>query len=119
MFIPNVIDPEAIKQIHDGSFPFPDLASPLFLSKRMAIKDGKLIGFIGAKLTAEGVLILNSETSAITRTKASLELWDAMKRDLKNFGLEDFHVFTKNPKFFNLLMNFKFREEQGAMSIEL
>src|ERR1700734_299553 len=102
MFIPNVVDLEAIKGIHDGSFVL-NLTDPAWISKRMAIKDGRLIGFCGAKLTTEGVIILNKKESKITRIKAAKELWDVVEDDIINFGLSDIHVFSKNQVFYELL----------------
>jgi hypothetical protein len=121
MFIPGIVDINAIMQLHNGSaFSFPDLTNPLYISKRMCLDKNGIVaaGFI--KIMAEGILLTNKERPAITRAKGSVEILNRLKRDAKYAGLDSCHVFVSDEKVHKFLKHYGFDDcpEKYTMYIE-
>jgi hypothetical protein len=105
---------EELKNIHDNSFPFPDVSNPLYISKKLVISQGKLVGGGLVRLTAEGILILDQSLPVGLRAIASKAIITALKEDVKKKGLDECHVFVKDPNVQELLRRFGFVNCQGG-----
>lgn len=86
---------EELEGLHDNSFPFPDLSNPLYVSKKIAMSDGKIIGGGIVRITTEGILILNQDASLQQRSIASKAIINSLKEDIKSRGLDECHVFVQ------------------------
>lgn len=86
---------EDLKDIHDNSFPFPDLSNPLYISKKEVVSDGIIIAGGIVRLTAEGILFTNKDASLMQRAIASNAIIKALREDVKNRGLDECHVFVQ------------------------
>lgn len=105
---------EELRSLHDGSFPFPDVQNPLYISKKLLISQGKLVGGGLVRLTAEGILILDQTLPVHLRAIASKAIISALKEDVKTKGLDECHVFVKNPSVQELLRRLGFVDCQGG-----
>ena len=90
----------ALKAIHQKqgfTYPFPDLANPLFLTKLVLGREQAGKGIAGAallRLTAEAYLLLDPESgSPRQRWQWLLGLHEATRREALARGLEDFHAW--------------------------
>ncbi len=106
-----------IDKINSYGFPTPDISSSLFISKKIAVSQGKVIGFAGIRLTSEGILILDKDQSRVTRAKAILELIESCKRDIKKLNLSDVHVFVEDEKVKNFLQKCGFNISKGGQAL--
>ena len=93
-------DLDALRAIHTKqgfSYPFPDLANPLFLTKLVLGREEAGKGIAGAallRLTAEAYLLLDPEVgSPRERWESLLALHEATRRDALARGLEDVHAW--------------------------
>jgi hypothetical protein len=105
---------EELRNIHDNSFPFPDLSNNLYISRRIAISSGQIIGGGLVKITAEGILILDENIDIQTRALASRYIIEALKKDCKMAGLDDCHVFVKKEKVRRFLECVGFKDCLGG-----
>ena len=106
-----------IDKINSYGFPTPDISSSLFISKKICVDRGKVVGFAGIRLTSEGILILDRNQSKITRTKAALELIEKCIADVKNLNLDDIHVFVQDSKVKNFLERCGFKISKGGQAL--
>ena len=85
-------DEEEIKAFYIGSgyeFEYPDLSSPLFITKMVTEEDGMVVMGAALKLSAEAYLFANpSWGSPRERWKALLELHEAVRISGYGFGLD-------------------------------
>lgn len=102
------------QEIHDGSFPFPDLSNPLYISKRIAVCDGKTIAAGFVRLTCEGILIVDGNACKLARAIAGKEIIESLKIDVKSKGLDECHVFVKNPDVVRFLEHVGFKPSLGG-----
>jgi len=83
-----------LQAIHNNGFPFPDLTSPLYVIKGIALDDkGHLVGGGFVKLTSEVILILDNNASIVERGKALKEFFLIGKAKSEKLGLDSWHVF--------------------------
>jgi hypothetical protein len=91
MIILKDVDAAETERIHDGSFPFPDFSNPLYISKFSAVDNAKLIAVGVVRLTAEGILFTDRNVPLVTRAKASYNVMNSLREDLKVRGLDECH----------------------------
>jgi hypothetical protein len=114
MFITNFVDAEIMKEIHDNSFPLPDLLNPLYVSQKTAIENGRVVAIGLVRLTAEGVLICNMKEGSLARARASATLIEELKKDCIQSKLDECHVFVKDSKVHKFLSHLGFKFCQGG-----
>jgi hypothetical protein len=95
-------------------FPFPDLANPLYISRKTIVHDGKVIGAGLVRLTGEGILILDKEQPLISRARGAMEVIEALKQDVKRKGLDECHVFVRDANVQYFLKRLGFIECKGG-----
>lgn len=87
----------ALQMIHaDQNLPyrFPNLASPLFLSKIVLDRDTKVAAAAMLRLTAEAYVLLDPDTGTPReRWRALLLLHEAIRGDAVRKGLDDVHCW--------------------------
>jgi hypothetical protein len=83
-----------IYRIHDGSFPFPDFDDSTFISKKVIIDKGKIIGCGLTKLTSEFILILDRSASLKVRVNSLNSLQRNVIEELSKKGIKDTHIFV-------------------------
>ena len=110
-------DVQELFDIHANyyTFPFPNLANPLYAIQRVVRNDKNNIILAGIiKLTSEGIFITNKNLSEFERMKGIKLLNDQLEKDSLNFGLEDCHVFSENnDNFINILHKLGFVDCTG------
>ncbi|SRR6266568_7207189 len=106
-----------IDKINSYGFPTPNISSSLFISKKVAVSHGKVVGFAAVRLTSEGILILDKNQPRITRTKAALELIEKCKEDVKKLNLSDVHVFVQDEKTESFLQKCGFKLSKGGQAL--
>lgn len=77
-------------------FPFPDIKNPMYISNKIVIDNGEIVGAGFVRLTSEGILILDKERSKIVRAKAAVSIVEGLKDSVKKFGLDECHVFVQD-----------------------
>src|SRR5205814_9300169 len=83
-----------LQAIHNNGFPFPNLDSPLYVIKGIALNDnGRLVGGGFVKLISEAILILDNNASTMERSKALKEFFLIGKAKSEKLGLDSWHVF--------------------------
>lgn len=107
-----------LKEIAGTEFSFPDLSSGLYCSQKALFDSkGKFIGAALLKLTSEAMLILDKETTELTRAIAISEAFKQVPKELDKFGLDQAHVFVlpeDDWKYASFLMNhFGFKRATG------
>lgn len=107
---------EEVKNIHI-EFPFPDLQNPLYISKKVAIGNGKVIGAGFVRLTGEGILILDRDQPTITRARAGAEIIEALKDTVKKNGLDECHVFVHDMNVRKYLQHLGFNNCKGGQAM--
>jgi len=90
-------DEEAVRSLHELSFPFPDLKNPMYFVKDVIEKDGKIIALGTARLTCEGIAILDPKLSDEEKTEAIKLLLALALMKCQKFGLYDLHAFLAGP----------------------
>jgi hypothetical protein len=103
-----------LEKINSYDFPTPDISNPLFVSKKICVSHGKVVGFAAVKLTSEGILILDKDQPRITRSRAVVELFKSCKQDLAKLNLDDCHVFVKDEKVSHFLEKIGFKFSKGG-----
>ncbi len=108
---------ENIQRLNSMPFEIPDYSSPLYFSKKMIKKDGKLVAAGLMKLTSESILILDKDLPRITRARLLKVLINEMKQILQLQGLDDTHVFLlgEEEKTEKLLSHLEFVPAKGKV----
>jgi hypothetical protein len=85
----------------DRDFEFPDLQSKLYMIKKVALHENKIIAAAFLRITSEGILVADHDCSEYERTKAILQLVTNIKIEAVQKGLSDCHIFVAkdNEKF--------------------
>ena len=117
MLIINSIDKELTLKIHDGSFPFPDLSNPLYVSKKTVIDNGSIVAVGLARLTTEGILFTNPDMPLVSRARASKAVMDSLREDLRKQGIDECHVFVKDSKVQKFMEHFGFTLCKGGQPL--
>jgi len=117
MLIANYIIEKELRKIHDESFPFQDLANKLYISQKTVIDNGEIVAAGLVRLTAEGILMCNMNMPVITRARATRELIESLKKDVQSRGLDECHVFVKDPKVQEFLMKLGFKICRGGQPL--
>ena|SRR5271166_6045584 len=117
MFILNDVNLDLMKSIHDGSFPLPDLTNRLYILKKSAVENGKLVAVGLVRLTAEGILMTDQSLPLVTRANCSTVLIESLKSDAKSYGLDECHVFVKNEKVSKFLKHIGFSPCNGGQPL--
>ena len=110
MLITNITNEDEIKQIHNGSFPLPNLNDPLYFTKKLAINNGQIVAAGFGRLTCEAIVIVDEKQPLISRVNAIKELMDLQLNEAKNLGLSDCHAFVKRHKMLLFLAKMGFTE---------
>lgn len=105
---------DELKKIHNGKFPFPDLRNPLYISRKTVIDDGKMVGGGLVRLTGEGILILDESLPRTMRARAAEQIVYSLMQDVKNKGLDECHVFVRDPNVQKFLRHLGFVDCQGG-----
>ena len=108
MLILRSADSDILKEIHDGSFPLPDLSNPLYFGQCTAIENGEVIGVGLVRLTCEGILITDQSKPVTQRARASKAIIESAREQAKFKGLEDCHVFVRQPNVIKFLEHLGF-----------
>ena len=95
MIILDKIDQEDLKELHDATFPLPDLLNPTYIAGRTIIDNGKVVAIGILKVTTEAVLITNERAPHITRGRAVKALVNELEIELRKRRLQDCHIFVK------------------------
>jgi len=114
MIILNSVDRDMMQQIHDNSFPLPDLSDRLYICRKTVVDDGKIVAIGLVRLTAEGILITNQTLPHVTRARGSAVMINQLKQDAKSHGLSDCHVFVINDKVQKFLKHLGFENCKGG-----
>jgi len=117
MLILNTIDDEITEKIHDGSFPYPQFDDKIYISKKTVVEHGKVIAIGAVKITTEGILITDQNAPLITRARCSEAVIEALKQDVKLAGLNECHVFVKEPKVIRFLNHLGFNPSKGGQPL--
>jgi len=117
MLILNSVDKEVTEKMHDGSFPFPDLNNPLYISKKTVVDSGKIVAVGLVRLTAEGILFVEPDAPLVTRARASYNVMNALQEDVKKRGLDECHIFVKDPKVQKFMEHFGFTPCKGGNAL--
>jgi hypothetical protein len=96
---------QSIHAAQSFSYPFPDLANPLFLTKLVLttdpgreVADQKILGAALLRLTAEAYLLLDPHSGTPRqRWDSLLHLHAAAEREATHRGLEDVHAWLPPP----------------------
>lgn len=100
-----------MQEIHDNSFPLPDLNSMKFI--KTVVSDG-LVQAVGlVRITAEGILITDQKLSLQQRAIASGLAIDELKKECMRAGLQDCHVFVEKSNVKEFLKFFGFQPCKG------
>jgi len=95
-------------------FPFPDLSNPLYISRKTIIENNQIVGAGLVRLTGEGILILDPSQPKTVRARAAAQVIEALKQDVKSRGLDECHVFVRDPNVVKFLKHVGFVESQGG-----
>jgi hypothetical protein len=95
--IRDMIDEELIKEF-PRDFPFPDLESLLYFSRKEVLMNGRVVAAAFMRLTSEAILIQAPDLPRASRAKVLMALTGEMDRELERFGLDDVHVFISEPE---------------------
>lgn len=93
----DMVEPELIREF-PRDFPFPDLESLLYVSRKEVLVDGKIVAAAFLKITSEAILIQAPELPRATRAKALSALTKTLDAELEQFGLDEVHVFISKPE---------------------
>ena len=114
MLILDTVNREDLLNLHDNSFPLPDLSNHLYVSRKTAIENGKVNAIGLVRLTAEGILLTNSEATLTSRARCSAVLIERLKQDIKCQGLDECHVFVRLPNVQKFLEHLGFTACKGG-----
>lgn len=101
-------DERALKEVYDknqeNGFYFPDICSPRVVCGRVAYNEGLIVGGLVVRDICEGILLIDRSLPLTLKTRIVNRLIDESKRCLKHKSIHECHVFIKDPKFSNYLM---------------
>jgi hypothetical protein len=110
-------DLKLLEQIHDRScsFPMPYIIDPRYVIKTSILSDDKrLIGMSFVKSTCELSLILDSEISKFSKSRALKELFKYLPDKIIKKGFNDVHLIADSSDYAELLnRHFEFKENEG------
>lgn len=90
-------DLDALRRIHQAErmpYQFPDLTSPLFLTRIVLEKDGRLLAAAFLRLTAEAYLLIDrGDGGPRDRWKRLLIVHEAIRGEAARRGLDDAHCW--------------------------
>lgn len=95
--IRDMTDEELIREF-PRDFPFPDLESLLYVSRKEVVVDGKVVAAAFLKITSEAILIQAPDLPRATRARVLTALTDVLDEELETFGLDEVHVFISKPE---------------------
>jgi hypothetical protein len=86
-----------LRDIHnkENLYPFHDVNSPLYCIRKAIIVDDKLVGAALVRLTSEVSLVLDKDVNRITRAREMHRIFDSLMDALRQFGLNDTHIFAE------------------------
>ncbi len=110
---------DELKELHDNTFPFPDLSDSMYISRKSVISEGRVIAGGLVKLTTEGVLFVNKFASLHQKSIASKAIIESLKQDLINKNIHECHTFVQsmNVCMFLSSLGFKYCKESNPMVI--
>lgn len=85
-----------IIRIHDDSFPFPNFSDPTFISKRIIVNNGDIIGCSLVKITSEAIVILDKTKPLRIRVDSLTKLQKQIVCELRQRGIRDIHAFIND-----------------------
>jgi hypothetical protein len=99
----DVID-QIWKAHYASDFSLPDLTNAATFA---VVEDdsGNIVAFGIVKVFAEAIMIVDMNRGSTTRVKAMKLLMDKAENDCKNHNIKQLHLFCKNDKFADLLIN--------------
>lgn len=111
-------DLEIVNQIwlkhHKGDYGVPSMAN--VIDSRVIEGHRNVVGFGMVKLFAEGVIVLDKDVPLTTRAKSIIIGIDHALDMVKAAGLEQFHVFTNDPHYIEVLKkHWGFRTAPGTV----
>jgi hypothetical protein len=112
--IMNSVNKDEMKRIHDDSFILPNIDNKQYILKQTSIQNGKIAAIGIVKLTAEGILLTDKDLPLVTRAKASKEVIESLRHNLKLIGLDDCYIFCKCPKVQRFMEHMGFNKSQGG-----
>jgi hypothetical protein len=99
---------------HSDDFGVPSLNN--VIDNRVIQGDGRIIGFGMVKLFAEGVIVLDKGVPLPSRAKGIIVSIEHALDSVKRAGLEQFHVFTDDPHYIEVLQrHWGFRTAPGTV----
>lgn len=102
---------ELIEQNKD--FPVPDLSSPLYALKEVALDHkGQIIGVGIVRITSEVILIIDKKRSLPDKMIAIKTLLKKGVEESKKIGLDEWHAFVADTKFVKLLEKLNFKKSE-------
>lgn len=102
------------KRHHSKDFGVPSMAN--VIDSKTLISDGRVVGLGVVKLFAEGVIVLDKDVPIPTRAKGIIVGIDHALDVVKRAGLEQFHVFTDDPHYIEVLQkHWGFRIAPGTV----
>lgn len=107
-----------LERVHKARFPFPDLRDPLYIDREIIISHGRIVAAGLARVTTEGIVIVDETLPTYVRMKAIRDLISSMSGVLKAKGMEDCHVFVNDDRFMNILKKLGFQVCQAAAMVK-
>ncbi len=102
------------KRHHSEDFGVPSMAN--VIDSRTLLSDGQVIGLGMVKLFAEGIIVLDKDVPLPSRAKGIIVGIDHALDVVKRAGLEQFHVFTDDPHYIEVLKkHWGFRTAPGTV----
>jgi N-acetylglutamate synthase-like GNAT family acetyltransferase len=89
-------DVNVVRDIHDDTFPFPDLSKLLYMNKKVVEDDSKIIAAGFCRLTSEGILVIDERVPKTLRTRAIISLIQEMTKETSAMGMDECHVFVQS-----------------------
>lgn len=115
-------DLKQLIEIHNKyyNFAFPNINDPLYAIQRIVEKDDKIVLAGIVKLVSEVILITNKDLPPLTKMRGIKMMSDQLFKDVKNFGLDEFHVFSENDdNFINILHKLGFVDCTGVPLVRI
>jgi hypothetical protein len=91
----NSEDYEGVRSLHERSsaFALPNFNHPQYKGLTIVEEDQKIVGFGCLKVTSEGIIIINNESSLKTRAQAVEQLVQTGVFQCQKLGLTEMHAF--------------------------
>lgn len=103
-----------LQDIHDDSFPFPELNNPLYFIQKVVEENGivKAAGIV--RLTSEGMVIIDKTLTRIKRAEMVRSLILACMVEAKSRGMDECHLFVREPNMKQFLYHLGFFDSKGG-----